>query len=73
MVTSLPREDYTQAPQQVKRNLTWAGWPIQWGGAIHSLETMMTIGLAAALLGAFLVGGAVGAFAMLLCTFWEQL
>lgn len=33
----------------------------------------MSLGLAAALLGAFLLGGAVGAFAMLLCTFWEQL
>ena len=33
----------------------------------------MTIGLAAALLVTFLLGGAVGAFAMLLCTFWDQL
>ena len=42
-------------------------------GDSFSGGVMMSLGLAAALLGAFLLGGAVGAFVMLLCTFWEHL
>ena len=42
-------------------------------GKSFSGGVMMSLGLAAALLGAFLLGGAVGAFGMLVWTFWEHL
>jgi len=51
------------------------GWLLDTMGRGDSFSggVMMSLGLAAALLGAFLLGGAVGAFGMLVWTLWEQL